>query len=141
MGIRLHSAYSDLDGIPPNSETRMLLDDARQLMRAKHMSIRTERAYIDWVERFLRFEKQHNHGQWRHPTEMGGAEVNRYLTHLAVNQKVSASTQNQALSALLFLFREVLKKEPLKLDAIRAKTPERLPVVLTRRKQKGVRNL
>lgn len=62
----------------------------------------------------------------------GGAEVNRYLTYLAVERKVSASTQNQALSALLFLFREVLQRESLKLDAIRAKKPDRLPVVLTR---------
>ena len=107
----------------------MLLDDARQLMRAKHMSIRTEKAYVDWMQRFLRFEKDRNQGDWRHPTEMGGAEINRYLTHLAVNQKVSASTQNQALSALLFLFREALKKESLKVDAVRAKKPERLPVL------------
>ncbi|MFK7818307.1 MAG: integron integrase [Planctomycetaceae bacterium] len=110
----------------------MLFDDARQLMRAKHMSLRTERAYIDWMERFLKFERDQNNGAWRHPSEMSSAEVNRYLTYLAVDRKVAASTQNQALSALLFLFRDVLKNDTLKLDAIRAKRPERLPVVLTR---------
>ena len=73
--------------------------------------------------------KRSNHADWRHPAEIGGAEINRYLTHFAVNQKVSASTQNQALSALLFVFREVLQKESLKMDAVRAKKPERLPVL------------
>lgn len=69
--------------------------------------------------------------EWRHPDQMGSHEVNRFLTHLAVDGKVAASTQNQALSALLLLFREVLQNDKLVLDAIRAKHPERLPVVLS----------
>lgn len=109
----------------------MLLDDVRQRIRARHMSFRTEQAYTARIERFLRHERTLNNGQWKHPDQMGGLEVNRFLTHLAVDRKVSASTQNQALSALLFLFREVLQKQ-LEFDAVRAKRPERLPVVLTR---------
>jgi len=106
-----------------------LLEETRQLMRAKHMSIRTEEAYLRWIEQFLRFHKQTD-GTWVHPAEMGDAEVNRFLTHLAVERKVSASTQNQAFSALLFLYKQVLKKE-VKIDAVRAKTPARVPVVLS----------
>ncbi|MDA1050090.1 MAG: site-specific integrase [Planctomycetota bacterium] len=95
--------------------------------RAKHMSIRTEEAYLRWIEQFLRFHKQAD-GGWVHAAEMADAEINRFLTHLAVERKVSASTQNQAFSALLFLYKQVLKKE-VKIDAVRAKQPERVPVV------------
>jgi hypothetical protein len=73
------------------------------------MSIRTEEAYCQWIERFLRFHKEQS-GQWRHPAEMGSDEINAFLTHLAVDSKVAASTQNQALSALLFLYTKVLKR-------------------------------
>lgn len=106
-----------------------LLEKARQLMRVRHMSIRTERSYIGWMERFLRFHRDAR-GRWVHPSEMDGAEISEFLTHLAVEGNVSASTQNQAFSALLFLYREVLEKD-VAIDAVRAKKPDRLPVVLS----------
>ncbi|NOS74348.1 MAG: integron integrase [Methyloglobulus sp.] len=104
-----------------------LLDQVRGKIRLKHYSIRTEQAYTDWIKRFiLHFGK-------RHPRDMGAAEVERFLTHLAVNGKVSASTQNQAKSALLFLYKEVLGVQLPWLDNVeQAKTPKRLPVVLNR---------
>src|SRR4051812_4800298 len=82
-----------------------LLDQVRAVLRFKHYSIRTEEAYVDWIKRFILF-----HGK-RHPKQMGESEVTAFLTDLAVARKVAASTQNQALSALLFLYREVLKKD------------------------------
>ncbi len=104
-----------------------LLDPVRDRLRVKHYSIRTERAYVDWIKRFIVF-----HGK-RHPRELGASEVEAFLSHLAVAREVSASTQNQAKSALLFLYREVLGIEELPwLDNVtQAKTPRRLPVVLT----------
>ena len=93
----------------------------------KHYSIRTERAYVDWIKRFILFHNK------RHPRDMGNAEIEAFLTHLAVNQNVAASTQNQALSALLFLYRVVLKQElDSTIDAVRAKKPKRLPTVLSK---------
>jgi integron integrase len=106
-----------------------LLEQARQLIRARHLSIRTEAAYLNWMERFLRFHRDRA-GRWVHPTEMGNSEINAFLTHLAVDGQVAASTQNQAFSALLFLFREVLQTE-FEVNAVRAKRPQRLPVVLS----------
>src|SRR5437763_16204679 len=104
-----------------------LVDRVRDVMRLKHYSLRTERTYWDWIERFIRF-----HGM-RHPSEMAEAEVGAFLTHLARDGKVAAATQNQALSALLFLYKEVLKQEIGWLEGVqRAKTPSRLPVVLAR---------
>ncbi len=85
-----------------------LLEETRQLMRQRHLSIRTEQSYLRWIEEFLRFERART-GAWRHPREMGSEEIGGYLTYLAVKRKVAASTQNQAFSALLFLFRQVLK--------------------------------
>jgi site-specific recombinase XerD len=82
-----------------------LLDQVRYAIRLKHFSLRTEQAYIHWIRRFILF-----HGK-KHPTEMNEKEVGLFLTHLAVNKKVSASTQNQAFSAILFLYRHVLKTE------------------------------
>jgi integron integrase len=104
-----------------------LLDQVRGKIRLKHYSIRTEQAYVDWIKRFiLHFDK-------RHPRDLGAAEVEAFLTHLAVAGKVAASTQNQAKSALLFLYKEVLGIELPWLDNVeRAKAPKRLPVVLTR---------
>ena len=103
-----------------------LLDIVRGKIRLKHYSIRTEQAYTDWIKRYiLHFDKQH-------PKDLGAAEVEAFLTHLAVARNVSASTQNQAKSALLFLYKEVLGAELPWLDDIQqAKTPKRLPVVLT----------
>ncbi len=104
-----------------------LLERVRDVIRVRHYSIRTEQAYLDWIRRFVRF-----HGR-RHPRDMGKAEVEAFLSHLAVNRNVAASTQNQALSALLFLYRDVLEIElPWLENVSRAKKPTRLPVVLTR---------
>ena len=103
-----------------------LLDQVRDRIRLKHYSIRTEETYVDWIRRFILF-----HGK-RHPREMGAAEVEAFLTHLAVRGRVSASTQNQAKSALLFLYKEVLGEGLPWLDNIQnAKRPARMPVVLT----------
>jgi integron integrase len=103
-----------------------LLDQVRGRIRFLHYSLRTEQAYLDWIERFIR------HFGKRHPREMGAVEVEAFLTHLAVAGNVAASTQNQAKAALLFLYREVLEVELPWLDGIEsAKRPARLPVVLT----------
>jgi integron integrase len=110
----------------PSATKPRLLDQVRALIRRKHYSIRTERAYVDWIKRYIFFHNK------RHPAEMSQLELEQFLNHLAINQKVSASTQNQALSALVFLYREVLNKDFGFLDnLVRAKSPERLPVVLT----------
>ena len=115
------------------SHAPKLLDQVRGKIRLKHYSIRTEQAYVDWIKRFiLHFDK-------RHPRELGAAEVEAFLTHLAVAGNVAAATQNQAKSALLFLYREVLETELPWLDNVeRARTPKRLPVVLTREEVQGV---
>lgn len=103
-----------------------LLERMRTHLRARHYSIRTETAYIDWVRRFILF-----HGK-RHPQDMGAVEVEAFLSHLAVDRQVSASTQNQAKSAILYLYKQVLQQELPWLDeVIQAKRPRRLPVVLT----------
>jgi len=104
-----------------------LLDQVRDKIRVKHYSIRTETQYLQWIKRFILF-----HGK-RHPQEMDAVEVEEFLTHLAVEGNVSASTQNQALAALLFLYREVMGIDLPWMDTIvRAKKPQRLPVVLSR---------
>jgi len=104
-----------------------LLDQVRTLIRRKHMSRATEKAYVQWIRRFILFHNK------RHPSQMGGAEVEAYLSHLAVNRRVSASTQNQALSALLFLYKQVLESDLPWLENVeRATKPKRLPTVLTR---------
>ncbi len=110
-----------------------LLDLVRHAIRIRHYSRRTEEAYVGWTRRFILF-----HGK-RHPREMGEAEVTTFLSSLAVERRVSAATQNQALSALLFLYEHVLGCELDWLDRIvRAKTPRRLPVVLTRDEVRAV---
>ncbi|MBI3902454.1 MAG: integron integrase [Nitrosomonadales bacterium] len=104
-----------------------LLDQVRAAIRVRHYSIRTEQAYVDWIKRFILFHNK------RHPNTMGKAELSKFLSYLATEKKVAASTQNQALNALLFLYKEVLEIEIEWLDDIvRAKRPARLPVVLTR---------
>jgi integron integrase len=111
--------------IPPGKPK--LLDQVRDVIRRKHYSFRTEQIYLGWIRRFILF-----HGK-RHPGDMAEAEVTDFLTSLARDGNVAASTQNQALSALLFLYKEVLKQEIGWLDGVeRAKRPVRLPVVLTR---------
>ena len=104
-----------------------LLDQVRARARYRHFSVRTESAYVGWIKRFILFHDK------RHPRDLGTRDVEAFLTHLAVTRKVSASTQNQALSGLLFLYREVLGQEVPWLDGIvRANAPKRLPVILTR---------
>lgn len=111
----------------PRPDNPKLLDRVRDAIRFKHYSLRTEQAYADWIRRFILFHKK------RHPSEMAEAEVTKFLTHLASHENVAASTQNQALSALLFLYKEVLKQEIGWLDHVeRARKPIRLPVVLSR---------
>lgn len=115
-------------GTPPR-----LLDRVRGVLAARHYSRRTERAYVGWIKRFIFF-----HGK-RHPNEMGAAEVTEFLTDLATRKHVSASTQNQAFSALLFLYRDVLGRELTGLEAtVRAKRPDRVPLVLSRQEVEAV---
>jgi integron integrase len=119
-----HEGHGDEGGAakPPK-----LLDQLRQAIRTRHYSVRTEKAYVQWVRRFILF-----HGK-RHPREMGAAEVRAFLTHLAVQEHVAAATQNQALSALLFLYRELLERDALDLEegAVRARRSLHLPVVFS----------
>lgn len=103
-----------------------LLDQVRQRIRLKHYSYRTEQSYTGWIKRFIFYHHK------RHPQEMGKAEVEDFLNHLATDRNVAASTQNQALNALLFLYNEVLEKPLPNIESIRAKDSKRLPIVLTR---------
>jgi integron integrase len=117
----------------PRTDKPKLLDQVRDVIHRKHYSIRTEQAYIDWIKRFIIY-----HGK-RHPGEMAEEEVAEFLTHLARDLNVAASTQNQALSALLFLYKEVLKHEIGWLEKVeRAKKPPKLPVVLSRAEVKQI---
>ena len=119
---------------PPTGTRRSrLLDTVREALRTRHYSHRTEDAYVGWIRRFILFHEK------RHPNEMGTDEVTRFLTDLAVKGRVSASTQNQALAALLFLYKEVLGHDIgwLK-EVVRARRPRRLPVVLTRTEVKAI---
>jgi integron integrase len=118
---------------PAGAPPPRLLDRVRYAIRARHYSLRTEEAYVAWIRRFIFF-----HGK-RHPLEMGEPEINAFVTSLAVDGPVSASTQTQALSALLFLYRHVLAKElPALHTVIRAKSTGRLPTVLTRAEVRAV---
>lgn len=113
----------------------LLLDQVRDKIRTLHYSIRTEEAYLKWIREFIIF-----HGK-RHPLEMGASEISRFLSYLARERNIAASTQNQALSALLFLYREVLDYPIDWVDDIeRARKPQRLPVVFTRKELKAVLN-
>lgn len=104
-----------------------LLGRIQKAIRARYYSPRTEKAYLGWIKRFILFHNK------RHPAQMGAPEVNQFLSHLAIRGRVSASTQNQALSALLFLYRGVLKRDLDWLDGVvRAKKPLHLPLVLTK---------
>ncbi|MFO0067547.1 MAG: phage integrase N-terminal SAM-like domain-containing protein [Pirellulaceae bacterium] len=112
----------------PSKEPK-LQDQLRHKMRMLHVAKRTEEAYIAWIYRYLCFARN-LHGQWIHPSQLSDREINAFLTHLAVDRKVAASTQNQALAALLFLYKKFLGTE-LQLDAVRAKPSHKLPVVLS----------
>ena len=110
-----------------------LLDRVRAAARVRHMALSTEKAYVHWMRRFILFHDT------RHPTEMGKQEVGDFFTHLAVDGKVSSSTQNQALAALLFLYRVVLQQDFGWLeDVVRAKRPLRTPVVFTHQEAMAV---
>ena len=95
-----------------------LLDQVRQKLRAGHYAYRTEQAYVHWIERYIRWHADLA-TKWRHPAEMGRSEVEAFLAHLAVDRHVTSSTQNQALRALLFLYRQVLDRELGDLNAVR----------------------
>jgi len=110
-----------------------LIDQMRRALRARHYSRRTEQTYCLWVRRYIRFH------ELRHPADMAEPEINAFVTHLAVADHVSASTQTQALSALLFLYRHVLHREVGELhELVRARKPRRLPVVLSRSEVRAV---
>ena len=132
-----------------------LIEQVRHAMRLRHLSRKTEQCYVQWIMRFLRFHARpadagaqsppHPRPRprraggegvgkliWRHPNDMDEVEVREFLTDLAVNGKVSASTQNQALAALLMLFQQVLEKPLGRIDALRASRPRRVPAVLSR---------
>ena len=111
---------------------KKLLDQVRDAIRLKHYSLRTEQSYVNWIKRYIVFHKAEN-GDYRHPQDMGVAEIEAFLTHLAVDKNVAASTQNQAFSAIMFLYRHVLKKDLGGfVQAVRAKKPRRLPTVLSK---------
>lgn len=112
---------------------RGLFEVARDRMRTQHLALRTEKAYLHWIRRYVKF-----HGR-RHPRDLGPAQVEAFLSHLAVQLKVSAATQNQALHALLFLYRKVLEMDlPWLVNITRALQPKRLPVVLSRGEVRAV---
>jgi len=116
------------EGSPPGADRppSRLLDRVRAAVRTRHCSVWTEKAYVHWIRRYVLFDGK------RHPETLGAEEIGRFLSALAADGKVAASTQNQALSALLFLYRDVLKQELPWIDGIvRAKRPARLPVVLS----------
>jgi integron integrase len=113
--------------------SKPLLEQVREVIRFKHYSIRTEQAYLDWIRRFILFHRK------RHPKEMGAPEVGAFLTHLAAEGNVAASTQNQAQSALLFLYGQVFQTNLPYLDEVeRATKPKKLPVVLTKTEAKAL---
>jgi integron integrase len=117
----------------PTSPKPKLLDQVRQSIRTRHYSYRTEKAYVHWIKRFIFFHNK------RHPSDMAEAEIAKFLSALASESHVSASTQNQALNALLFLYREVLNKDIGYVNGVvRAKRPHRLPVVLTRQEVRSI---
>ena len=116
----------------PQAKPPGLIRRYRELLQTRHYARRTVKTYEQWLRRYLRF-----HGL-RHPREMGSAEVNAFLTHLAVEEQVSASTQNQALAALLFLYRDLLERDLELEGVIRARTRQRIPVVLSEAEVRAV---
>jgi integron integrase len=122
-----------ISSLAPASPKPKLLDQVRQAIHTRHYSYMTEKAYVGWIKRFIFFHNK------RHPAEMGEGEIARFLSSLASDYHVSASTQNQALNALLFLYREILNKDIGYVDGVvRAKRPHRLPVVLTRQEVRSI---
>jgi site-specific recombinase XerD len=128
-GLNFKAGVQTLPTIPKPK----LLDQVRQAIRTRHYSPKTEESYVHWIKRFIFFHNK------RHPAEMSEKEIAQFLSSLASELHVSASTQNQALNAILFLYRDVLRKEIGYIDGvIRAKRPHRLPVVLTRQEVKSI---
>jgi len=122
-----HSAQPDGQQPLPKTGEPRFLDQVANACRVKHLAYRTEQSYVAWVKRFILFHDK------RHPQGMGPPEVRAFLTHLARNRRVAASTQNQALNALVFMYREVLRRDPGEFGEFQpAKRPKRLPTVLTR---------
>jgi len=120
---------------PSGEKKPKRLDRVREAIRTKHYSPRTEEAYVQWIKRFIFFHNK------RHPAEMGELEINQFLSHLAVKENVAASTQNQALSAIIFLYKEVLKIEVGSIgNVVWAKKSKRLLVAFTREEAKAVLN-
>lgn len=120
---------------PTNSppQAKKLLDQVSDAIRIKHYSFRTEKTYVEWIKRFILFHNK------RHPKEMGADEIQAFIAHLATERTVSASTQNQALSAVMFLYRHVLKKDvDIPSDSFRAQKSKTLPVVLTQQEALAV---
>ena len=120
----------------PNPKLK-LLDQCREALRFWYYSYRTEQTYVEWIHRYLRFCRDRSDSgegrAWRHPRNCGEAEIQAFLSHLANDRNVAASTQNQALNALVFLYREVLAKDLGEFaNFARAKRPVRLPAVLTK---------
>ena len=110
-----------------------LLDQVREKIRVKHYSYRTEQAYVQWVKRFILFHNK------KHPKDMGEKEITQFLSHLAVNRNISTSTQNQALCAIVFLYKNVLNKDLNEFGNIQwAKRPKRIPVVFSKNEMKQI---
>jgi integron integrase len=121
------------NGSYPSTDKPRLLDQVRNVIRSKHYSIRTEHSYLDWIRRYILFHNK------QHPQDLGEEHISMFLSHLAVAKKVASSTQNQALCAVVFLYRDVLKKDLGEFqNLIRAKRPEKLPVVFTQEETKQV---
>ncbi len=128
------SAQSTIEILPAAAPPKpKLLDQVRQAIRTLHYSVKTEEAYVHWIKRFIFYHNK------RHPAEMSEQEIARFLTSLASESHVSASTQNQALNAILFLYRQVMRKEiGYVYGVVRAKRPKRFPVVLTRQEVRAI---
>jgi len=124
-------------GAEKGNKPKKLLDRAREILRVRHYSIRTEEAYIAWMRRYILFHNK------RHPKDMGPAEIEAFLSHLAIEGNVAAATQNQAFHALLFLYRNVLdiSLEGQAIDAVRATKKKNIPVVLTKEEVRQVLTL
>jgi len=124
---------SPIEGRKPIDMKPRLFDEVRNVARMRHLSIRTEQAYVQWIRRFILFHQK------RHPREMGETEIRVFISHLAVEGGITASTQTVALSALLFLYRDVLKRDlPYVSNIERARKPKRLPTVFTRDETKRI---
>jgi len=130
------AARPSAEKLLPNPKAR-LKDQFHEVARFKHLSLRTETAYWEWVVRYLKFHKARA-GDWQHPRDLGSKGVTPFLTYLATERDVSVSTQNQALNALLFLYREVLSTSLVAGDFVRVRRPPAVPTVLT---QEEVREL